>query len=80
MWELVLPHHSSEHTRELGIETIVIPLTFRFEMKMWDYIFILNMQHTSLGRIWSLIFLDKRAQDPNKLSVRRTTSRNGSIY
>lgn len=54
MWELVLPCHNSEHTRELGMGTVAIPFGFRLEMKMWDYIFILNTQHMSLERTWSL--------------------------
>lgn len=54
MWEPALPCHSSEHTRELGMDTVAIPFSFRLEMKMQNYILILNTQHTSLERTWSL--------------------------
>lgn len=60
-------YHSSKLTRELGMGTVAD----RFEMKMWYSVFILNTQYISLGRTWLLIFLDEKAQDPNKLSVKR---------
>lgn len=41
---VVLPCHSSEHTRELGVGTVTIPFSFRLEMKMWDYFFTLDTQ------------------------------------
>lgn len=63
--------HSFKHPRELGMGTVAIPSSFRFEMKIWDYVLILNTQYTSLERTWSLIFLGKKAQDPDKLSVKR---------